>query len=436
MNCRGCRDMLVAYMEASLDGAQAREVSSHMEACAWCATEYRELLQLQGRIEADALRISQRDYAATVMARVIASGARPRKENIRMFELWKRIGLPAAACLVIAVTVVAVILDRSSKVAYAIEQSVEAFHSVQYMHVKQERPGFDVPDKDREMWAQFDQAGKVERVRIHFPMIAGEGSKTVLWADGKGTVYFEAKKILVTVPEADIQSKLPEELLEVNLDMERLKKAQDDGRARVEITEPSSAGEMIRVKVTYTGNGFVDEYRVDPVTKLVQDKTEFAAVKDGKLELVSRTQFLEYNKPFTDEIWKLDVAADAAKIDQTAIEIGLAKGTMTEEEVAAEVVKQFFEALIAKDYKKAGLLYEGMPAERVKASSFGDIEFVRIVSIGKPFTEAQFGGGALVIKCQIEVKVNGVTSTREFSPGVRMVYNQKERRGIFGFDGI
>jgi hypothetical protein len=33
--------------------------------------------------------------------------------------------------------------------------------------------------------------------------------------------------------------------------------------------------------------------------------------------------------------------------------------------IAAKVAREFFEALIAQDYEKAGLLYAGMPAARM-----------------------------------------------------------------------
>ena len=46
--------------------------------------------------------------------------------------------------------------------------------------------------------------------------------------------------------------------------------------------------------------------------------------------------------------------------------IGLEKGDLTNDEIAAKVAREFFEALIAEDYAKAGLLLEGMPAERMK----------------------------------------------------------------------
>ena len=47
------------------------------------------------------------------------------------------------------------------------------------------------------------------------------------------------------------------------------------------------------------------------------------------------------------------------------------------------MAKEFFEALIAEDYAKAGLLMEGMPAEKMK-EMFGRFKFQRIVEVGKP----------------------------------------------------
>ena len=56
--------------------------------------------------------------------------------------------------------------------------------------------------------------------------------------------------------------------------------------------------------------------------------------------------------------------------DQINPIVGLEKGDLTDEEIAAKVAREFFEAVIAADYRKAGLLYEGIPAEKMK-ETFG-----------------------------------------------------------------
>ena len=47
------------------------------------------------------------------------------------------------------------------------------------------------------------------------------------------------------------------------------------------------------------------------------------------------------------------------------------------------MAREFFEAIIAEDYAKAGLLLGGMPAERMK-EVFGRVKYQRIVEVGKP----------------------------------------------------
>jgi len=97
----------------------------------------------------------------------------------------------------------------------------------------------------------------------------------------------------------------------------------------------------------------------------------------------------------------------------------------------AEVVREFFEALIAKDYAKAGRLYEGIPAAKLE-QGFAGLTVVRILSIGKPTPHPIPGVGGLRVPCQIEVEKDGVRSTQTHEPGVRPVYSQPDHWTIHG----
>ncbi len=120
------------------------------------------------------------------------------------------------------------------------------------------------------------------------------------------------------------------------------------------------------------------------------------------------------------------------RIDQTIQEVGLAQGKLSDEEIAVEVVRQFFEALIAGDYAKAGKLLEGIPSDKMQ-QMFGQIKFLRIVSIGPvaphPIPETK----GLVVPCTVEVEKDGEISQWKLERlGVRQVYNQPGRWTIFG----
>ena len=79
----------------------------------------------------------------------------------------------------------------------------------------------------------------------------------------------------------------------------------------------------------------------------------------------------------------MELPKDIVTVDQINQKVGLEKGNLTDDEIATKVAKEFFEALIAEDYEKAGLIMEGMPAEKMK-ESYGSFKFRRIFEVGKP----------------------------------------------------
>jgi hypothetical protein len=167
---------------------------------------------------------------------------------------------------------------------------------------------------------------------------------------------------------------------------------------------------------------------LDPETKLLQqlDRYELEA---GEYKFVGRTTFLDYNVPINPKVFTLDLPADVIRVDQTTREVGLAKGRLGDEEVAVEVVRQFLEALIARDYDKAGQLYEGLPATKMK-EAFGEIDYLRIVSMGTPTPHPQ--SDALAVLCEVEIQTGSVKSIKGYTAYVRPVYNQPDRWTISG----
>ena len=135
--------------------------------------------------------------------------------------------------------------------------------------------------------------------------------------------------------------------------------------------------------------------------------------------------------PIEPALFALDLPKDVMVIDQTTQEIGLARGDLSEKDIAVKVVRSFFEALIAGDAAKAGLLYEGLPAAKLQ-EAFARTKFLRIVSVGEPTPAADAGAGAVSVPCEVETEENGVEQVQDFHPRVRQVYNQPDRWTISG----
>lgn len=127
-----------------------------------------------------------------------------------------------------------------------------------------------------------------------------------------------------------------------------------------------------------------------------------------------------------------NIPDDVMRVDQTTQEMGLAQENLPGKEIAVKVVRQFYEALIVKDYAKAGRLFEAIPAEKIQ-EMFGDMNVVQIISIGEAVPHPTTGVGGFQVPCKIEIEKNGVTSIHEpYGPGVRPVHGQLNRWSIHG----
>ena len=172
-----------------------------------------------------------------------------------------------------------------------------------------------------------------------------------------------------------------------------------------------------------------DVYHIDPDTKLLQKIEKFKGKGENE-KLGLQVTYLDYNQAPADDLFTLNPPADAIRIDQTTQEIGLPKGDLTDEQIAMKVAREFFEAVIAGDYAKAGRLYEGIPAEKVKEVLSGEGKVLRVVSVGTPTPHS--ATRSLQVLCQIEVEINGHRETKTYHPFIRPVYGQPDRWGIIG----
>jgi hypothetical protein len=347
--------------------------------------------------------------------------------------------LAAAAVIIIAIVLSISFWDKTIPRAYGLDQTIKANHTVHYLHIKD----FSSEHKDepKEFWLEFDSNGEVRNVRMDFPEWAsgGDGPKVVVWKENKAQVWFKRKNGLLTVRDktvAESMLKLAEEC-DPRLAVERLYEQEAAGKIKIEIDEPSDKTMPIVVTATYLPESPSPHKRlvlfVDQATKLVT-ATEFYRLKDGEYKYTGVQEYYDYNQPIDSKMFTLDdeVPADVMRVDQTIQDVGLAQGSLNDEEIAVEVAIQFFEALIAKDYAKAGKLLEGIPADTMQ-EMFGHIKFLRIISIGPAGPHPNPKTGGLVVPCTVEIEKDGQISEWKLERlGVRQVFNQPGRWTIFG----
>ena len=343
----------------------------------------------------------------------------------------------AAAVIIIAVLGITV-LDKSATPAYAIEQTIQASHSVQYLHIKAFM--VSISDEPIENWVEFDPSGRVKNMRINKPawMTPTDGESVIVWKDGKMKFWIKKKNFLFIQKDQEIAAQVLStvEQLDPKHAVANILQAQNEVDTKVEIDEPENKAEPIIITATSLVENDLPVQRailfVDQATKLL-NSVETYQLKDGEYIHFSTIEFYDYNIPIDSKVFTLDnIPSDAMRVDQTTQEIGLLQGDLTDNEIAVEVVRQFFEALIARDYAKAGRMFGGVPAERIQ-KKYGHIKLIRIVSIGKPVLNP--ATAELKVPYVVEIEENGVITewkTKYNYIPVRQVHGQPGRWATTG----
>ncbi|MBC8469312.1 MAG: hypothetical protein H8D56_07550 [Planctomycetes bacterium] len=343
--------------------------------------------------------------------------------------------LAAAAVIVLAVVFSMTIFDKSVPTAYAFEQTIQASHSVQYLHIRAITPSHE--DQPVEFWIEFAQDGQPKNMRLNLPdwMAPGDGPREVIWKDGKKQEWLREKNILTTAEDeasADQVRKMIENL-DPKLAVTRLQEKQEQGKVELEINEPADKAEPIIVTATSTKEDDSSFQRtvlyIDQATRLV-NAIELYKLSNGEYEYMKKLEFYDYNQPVDAKMFMFkDVSDDAEHID--LMTIGLAQGNLSNEEIAVEVVRQFLEALIARNYDKASKLFPGVPADEIK-EMFGEINIIRIVSMGKPILHSETN--RLRVPYEVEVEIKGkISQWKERSNLVQHLAGQPDRWAICGF---
>ena len=334
-----------------------------------------------------------------------------------------------AAALLIAATLGTITFHRQmATVAYALEQTLEANLGLRTIHIRIAPAGQGLS----EAWAQFGEEGELLRLRMIFPNTE-DGAKEVVWQENKAEVWFKTKKGATVVHEKEMLKRFPDMMtaFDPKVAMEQLHKAQANGKVEIETQEPSEEGDPVTLVVSFKDSpGKREIYQINPQTKLVEKIEKYRLVGD-RHELVSRHEYLEYNQEIPPETFVLDIPADVTRVDTTTQKVGLSKGDLTDSQIAVKVAREFFEALIAKDYGRGGVILSGMPASKME-EMFGKIEFLRIISVGDPTPHPDARTQFLQVPCEVEIRVEGQTHVRKFMPNIRAVYNQPDRWAIGG----
>jgi len=334
-----------------------------------------------------------------------------------------------AAAAVIIVAIGLLINFWGNSVAYALDQTIKANHTVKYLNVNY----IDTKHENdpKEFWIECDESGRIKNVRWHMPEwdAPEDGAKAGVWNNDIAKIWFKKKNSLLIIRNkklADQMLKLVEEH-DPKLIVQRLYEQEQKGQVNIKIDEPSDKSLPIVITATYlpenSDSGRREILYVDQATKLVK-AIELYKKTDDRYKYEGKLEFRDYNITIDPEIFSLDdeTPTDVIRVDQVSQAVGLAQGDLSDEEIAVEVVRQFFEALINKDYEKAGMLFGGIPAEKIQ-QWYGKINVVRIVSVDKPKPHPNPGVGGFVVPCEVELedKDGNKSIWKPYGPAVRPV---------------
>jgi hypothetical protein len=414
MNCAECRDHFIARAEGLLAREEELRCQAHLEACPDCQAEYEAITSLQKRLIASGRAAAQVKIVGPVMRRLREEQFRPERETIMSKLLKYRWGFGLGAAVGGAALIIALISVVAPK-AFAIEQVIEAYNKIRFLHVRTFPGGQQSPN---EFWIKADDHGRVEKARYYLPETE-DGAKLITWTPERAEIWFKKKHgflILQTKKIAPWMQSLLEQS-QPQLYMKGLLEAQKTGKVQLRIQE--AQGDSLVIVAT-NANGQKQRISIDKHTDLITS-LEWFHVEGTNEVLRMRTEFCDYNQPIEDSMFALQdqLPSDVRVADQLNQLIGVAQGTLTDEQAAAETVRQFFQALIDKDYKKAGAIYGGELEQHAKAG-FGAVNIARIVSLGPPSAQTNWVKHGFSVPCTLEIiQADGQKVVQQFSPYVR-----------------
>ncbi len=306
----------------------------------------------------------------------------------------------AAAVVVILIAAVAV-LDKSAPRAYGLERVIAAYNAVRSLHVKDYKGDQQEPN---EFWIVSDGQGHVVKARYFLPETE-DGPKLITWTPQGSEIWFKHKRRYQTFQTKRIAPWM-QHFLDLSQPEQGLKKVLEEqkaGKVTIDTETVGGAHPAVKFTATYKNKPKKDVAFVDPKTDLVT-RLEFYKVEKGADVLQGRMEFSDYNVPFDDKLFSLrgELPKDVRIADQLHQICGVAQGSLTDEQAAAETVRQFCQALVDKDYKKAGLIVCGEMEDDARAE-YSKVTVAAIVSVGPAELQKDWVKRGYKVPCELKV---------------------------------
>ncbi len=307
----------------------------------------------------------------------------------------------AAALAVAALVAGILVFDITAPRAFGLDQVIAASKRIRFLHIKTQQVKNHEAD---EFWIATDESGHVAKARYYLP-VTEDGAKLITWTPERTEVWFKTKHGFLTLQTKQVQ-KMMQNMLEQSqpqLVTEKLKEAQKAGKVDMNIQQPADKEQPIKIVSLSKTKPMKKVYWIDQKTDLISS-VESYRIEGGADILESKTEFLDYNVPIDDKMFSLrdQLPADVKMADQLTQVTGIAQGALTDEQAADQTAREFFQALIDKDYKKAGLVYGGQLEKDIKAG-YGEFNVTAIVSIGPAVLQTNWVKRGYRVPCELEI---------------------------------
>jgi len=160
------------------------------------------------------------------------------------------------------------------------------------------------------------------------------------------------------------------------------------------------------------------------IYKVVKDQTEFKGVYKDYDYRPFDSNIFDIEKEIPDDVMRI-VHYNSDDVNN----LGVEQGQFDNKQIAVVIVRDFFDALITKDYRKVGRLFGGMPADEAELR-FGRLNVVSVVSIGEQVRDKKFSSN--YVPCIIEVEENGKKNKWQPKVFIGQVYRHNSRWRIMG----
>ncbi len=332
-----------------------------------------------------------------------------------------------ATVVIIVVALSVILLDKTAIKAYAIEQSIQAYHSVRSIYVKGFKSRASMENDELfDFWIKYDSEGKLSHFRMDMAKSA-DGAKSIVLNQRIAEVWMPEKNTLMIFKGAKMTMELEKFTSDFDpkQSLQRLYDLQENDESEFTTIEPEQEGDPIILDVINNADNTYLKYYFDAETKLLIQFEKYRLVGED-YELEDKYEFFRYNQFIDSSLFELDdIPNDALIIDQASEDVGIEKDDLTDNEIAMKVVRQCLEASIAQDYGKVKKMLGGRPGDVLEKAFGGRI--LRIVSIDKPVPHEKWGH-ILYVPCKIEVENKKGNWIANFKPQVKRLENQSDNK--------